>query len=52
MNSRARAIRANKLLGWTPKQKKLFDVIPEIVKDEAKELGLIKGHAEKAAGTA
>lgn len=52
MNSRCKAIRANKLFGWTPKQKSLFDLLPEIVEGEAKELGVIKGHAEKAAGLA
>jgi hypothetical protein len=50
MNSRARAIRAGKLLGWKPKQPSLFDLIPSIVVGEAKELGLAKGHAEVAAG--
>lgn len=49
-NSRCRAVRANKLFGWTPKEKSLFDLLPDIVEDEARELGLIKGHAEKAAG--
>ncbi|OAG05407.1 NAD(P)-binding protein [Paraphaeosphaeria sporulosa] len=47
-NSRADAVRAKKLLGWTPKQKSLEDLLPEIVEGEAKGLGLIKGHAEKA----
>lgn len=49
MNSRARAIRANKLFGWVPKQKNMFDLLPEIIDGEARELGLVKGHAEKAA---
>lgn len=49
-NSRCRAVRANKLLGWTPTEKSLFDLLPDIVEGEARELGLIKGHAEKAAG--
>lgn len=48
-NSRCKAIRANKLLGWTPKQKSIAELLPEIVEDEAKKLGLIKGHAEVAA---
>lgn len=52
MNSRARAIRAKKVFGWTPKEKSVFDLIPQIVEDEAKLLGLIKGHALKAAGDA
>ncbi|KAJ4366810.1 hypothetical protein N0V83_007335 [Neocucurbitaria cava] len=48
-NSRCKAIRANKLLGWTPKQKTLSQLLPEVVEDEAKKLGLIQGHAEVAA---
>ncbi|KAF2254099.1 NAD(P)-binding protein [Trematosphaeria pertusa] len=48
-NARAKAIRAGKLLGWAPKQKGLLDFVPEIVDQEAKALGLVKGHAEKAA---
>ncbi|KAF2176796.1 putative nucleoside-diphosphate-sugar epimerase [Zopfia rhizophila CBS 207.26] len=50
MNSRARAIRARKLFGWNPTQKSLFDLLPEIVDLEARELGLITGHAAQAAG--
>ncbi|KAH7122514.1 NAD dependent epimerase/dehydratase family protein [Dendryphion nanum] len=49
-NSRCRAIRANKLFGWTPKEKSLFELLPDIIEVEAKDLGWIKGHAEKAAG--
>lgn len=48
-NSRCTAIRAKKLLGWTPKQKSLFDLLPEIVNDEAKSLGRILQHAQEAA---
>lgn len=48
-NSRSKAIRANKLFGWTPKQKSLSELLPGIVEDEAKQLGLIRGHAEEAA---
>lgn len=48
-NSRCRAIRANKLFGWTPKQKSMVDLIPVIMEDEAKELGLQKTYAEEAA---
>ncbi|CAO2649260.1 Nn.00g066450.m01.CDS01 [Neocucurbitaria sp. VM-36] len=48
-NSRSKAIRANKLFGWTPKQKSLSELLPEIVEDEAKQLGLIRMHAEEAA---
>jgi nucleoside-diphosphate-sugar epimerase len=50
MNSRARAIRARKLFGWEPKQKGLFESLPEIVDGEARELGRTKGHAAQAAG--
>lgn len=49
-NSRCRAIRAGKLLGWKPKEKSLREFLPEIVEGEAKALGLIKGHAALAAG--
>lgn len=52
MNSRCRAVRARKLLGWQPKQKKLFDTIPDIVDGEARLLGVMMGHAAKAAGEA
>lgn len=45
-NSRCKATRARELLGWKPKYK-LEDLLPEIVEEEAKALGLIKGHAEK-----
>ncbi|KAF2680693.1 NAD dependent epimerase/dehydratase family protein [Lentithecium fluviatile CBS 122367] len=51
-NSRCKALRANKLFGWTPKQKSLVDTLPDLVEAEAKALGLVKGHAEKAAGDA
>lgn len=47
-NSRATAVRAKELLGWSPKEKSLEDMLPDIVEAEAKGLGLIKGHAEKA----
>ena len=49
-NSRARAIRARKLLGWTPKEKTIEDDTPETVGIEAKRLGLVEGHAAKVAG--
>ena len=51
-NSRSRAIRARKLLGWTPKKgKKDFDNdILEVVRTEAKRLDLVSGHAVKVAG--
>lgn len=40
-NSRARAIRAKKLLGWAPQQPRLLELIPDIVDIEAQILGLI-----------
>jgi len=48
-NSRCKAIRANKLFGWTPKQKSVFDLLPEIIDGEAKAMGRIRQHAEEAA---
>ncbi|KAJ4354058.1 uncharacterized protein N0V89_005791 [Didymosphaeria variabile] len=48
-NSRAKAVRARELLGWTPRQKSLKDLLPDVIENEAKDLGLIKGHAEKVA---
>ncbi|XP_014556607.1 hypothetical protein COCVIDRAFT_26591 [Bipolaris victoriae FI3] len=48
-NSLCKAVRARKLFGWTPKQKSLSDLLPEIVDDEAKILGRIRQHAEEAA---
>lgn len=51
-NSRCKALRANKLFGWTPKQKSLFDSLSGIVDEEARNQGLTKGHAAKAAGEA
>lgn len=50
MNSRGRALRARRLLGWEPMQKGLFESLPEIVDGEARELGRTKNHAEQAAG--
>ena len=49
-NSRARAIRARKVLGWTPREKSIEDETPETVGVEAKRLGLVEGHAAKVAG--
>ena len=48
-NSRGKAIRARKLLGWSPKEKSLEDDIPDVVAIEARRLGIVKGHAEKVA---
>lgn len=49
-NSRYRALRARKLLGWSPKEKGLDYYIPEVVSSEAKSIGLVPGHAAKVAG--
>lgn len=46
-DSQGQAIRARKLLGWQPKEKSLMEEIPTIITSEAKDLGLIQGHAEK-----
>lgn len=40
-NSRGHALRARKLLGWTPDRPKLLDLVPDIVDVEAKDLGLL-----------
>ncbi|KAF7514252.1 hypothetical protein GJ744_000022 [Endocarpon pusillum] len=46
-NSRGKAIRARKLLGWECRGKSLKEDLPEIVEREARALGLIEGHAAK-----
>ena len=46
-NSRGKAIRARKLLGWKPKECTFEEEIPHAVTSEAEKLGLIKGHAAK-----
>jgi hypothetical protein len=51
-NSRARAIRANKLFGWKPKGEDIIPLLPKLVEEEAKKLGVYKTHAQKAAGDA
>ncbi|KAF2854107.1 NAD dependent epimerase/dehydratase family protein [Plenodomus tracheiphilus IPT5] len=48
-NSRCKSIRANKLFGWKPTQKGVFDLLPEIIEAEAKEVGRLQTHAEEAA---
>lgn len=40
-NSRGHAIRARKLLGWSPQKPSLLELIPHIVDVEAKDLGLL-----------
>lgn len=49
-NSRARAVRARKLLGWEPRSPSLDAEIGPTVEVEAKRLGLVVGHAKVAAG--
>ncbi len=49
-NSRCKAIRARKLLDWSPKGRSLEDEIPDAVASEARKLGLVEGHAAKVAG--
>ena len=46
-NSRGKALRARKLLGWNPRGKSLKETLPDIVETEARALGLIEGHAAK-----
>ena len=49
-NSRCRAIRARKILGWNPVERSIEDDTPDTVKDEALTLGLTQGHAAKLKG--
>ncbi|KAJ8111077.1 hypothetical protein OPT61_g6237 [Boeremia exigua] len=49
-NSRCKAQRASKVLGWKPQQKSLMELLPEIVDGEARKQGLVKSHSAKAAG--
>lgn len=49
-NSRCKAFRARKLLGWTPKERSMSEEIPKIVTVEAKKLGLVQSHASQVAG--
>ena len=49
-NSRCKAIRARKLLGWVPIEKEMHREISHAVISEAKLLGLAPGHAAQAAG--
>ena len=48
-NSRCKSIRANKLFGWKPRQKSVFDLLPDIVEKEAVEIGRAQTHAQEAA---
>ena len=49
-NSRSRAIRARKLLGWEPSEKSIEAELPGLIDSEARKAGLTKGHAVSAAG--
>lgn len=49
-NSRGRALRARKLLGWSPKGVSLEDEIPNTVAHEADIQGFVQHHAAKAIG--
>lgn len=51
-NSRSKAIRARKLLGWEARMPGLEEVVRETIQIEAEDMGLIKGHAAIAAGDA
>lgn len=50
-NSRARAVRARRLLGWNPQSPSLKDEVPATVTAAATKLGRKPGHAQVAAGT-
>jgi len=50
MNSRCKAIRGNKLLGWKPTSPSPVEELPGMVKIAAEKLGLVKSHAAIAAG--
>jgi nucleoside-diphosphate-sugar epimerase len=50
LNSKCKAIRARKLLGWEPKKTDLNAVVSEIVEVEALALGMIKTNAQVAGG--
>ncbi|KAL8695603.1 MAG: hypothetical protein Q9224_003307 [Gallowayella concinna] len=49
-NSRCRAMRARRLLGWSPKGKSIEDDIAETVAYEADLRGFVKHHAEQVTG--
>jgi nucleoside-diphosphate-sugar epimerase len=50
MNSRCSAIRARKLFDWQPSGPGVDELLPSIVQEEAEDLGLLKTHADLAAG--
>jgi len=49
-NSRGTAIRARKLLGWSPRGKSIEAETPQLVQEEGRTLGLTIGHAAQVAG--
>lgn len=49
-NSRCHAIRARKILGWTPQESSLQEEVATAVESEAKRMGLKPGHAQKVSG--
>ena len=49
VNSRCKAIRAHRLLNWTPKEETIDEEIPKSLEIEAKALGLVRGHAAQVA---
>ena len=51
-NSKFHALRARKLLGWSPKKgaKDLENDVLDVVSAEARSLGLVSGHAAKVVG--
>lgn len=49
-NSRGTAIRARKLLGWSPVGNSIEDELPQLVGEEARSLGLTQGHAAQVVG--
>ena len=49
-NSRCKAIRARKLLGWTPTEQTLEADVPRLIESEAKRAGLVQGHGQKVSG--
>jgi nucleoside-diphosphate-sugar epimerase len=50
LNSRSNAVRAKELFGWKPESLDWQSIARETLADEALKLGLIKTHAQEAAG--
>lgn len=47
LNSKSKAVRARKLLGWKPTRRGLIEEIPDVVAGEAKRLGITAKYAAK-----